>query len=524
MLRKSGLIFIVALFVAVGAIGSAAAEEPVMGGNLIVANALTLPHLDPDKSTDSSIGQIMYHVYEGLFEVDESFRPVPHLAAGYSVNEDGTRYQIELRDDVVFHNGDTMTVDDVLASFERYLANNGAGRTMAPYIDRIEASGPLEIAVIFNEPYAPFLYFLSSTVANQKLVIRPKSVIDEFGDDVITDHVGTGPFRFVSWIADQYVRMERFAEYSAHSGPSFGYSGNKQAFVDTLEFRLIREQSVRVSGVRTGEFHFADAAPRDQMTILSRDDNLQPYIVSPFRQSFLILNMGNPPLDDLRVRQAVQRAVDPEEMGYAVIGDPDFWFLNPSLFPPGHIWHYPEAGAGIYGRPDPEAARNLLEEAGYAGEPIKILNSREDEVENRSAVTLKSQLERAGFTVDVQLLDRATVVEQRSRTDGFHLHFSQFISPDPDPQVYQAWMGTNKWIGNWDDEDSRTMDAIFEDMMRETDPEARYTIVSHWQDAFYEYVPYIKLYDFKQLRLAHSSLQGYANFVHPTFFNVWIAE
>ncbi len=503
---------------------TAGAAEPTYGGTLVTANALTLPHLDPDKTTDSSVGQIMWHVYEGLFELDASFRPVPHLASGYTVNEEGTRYVITLREDVPFHDGQILTAHDVEASFHRYLRNNGGGRNMAPHVSAAFAEDDLTFIVEFAQPYAPFLFFLSSIVANQKFVVRPASIVEQFGDETITEHVGTGPFQFDSWVPDQYVRMKAFPDYAAHSGPSFGYSGAKAAYVDTLEFRIIREQSVRTAGVRTGEYHFADAASRDQYLLFQNDTSVDTWVVSPYRQSFLIVNMGHAPFDSLLIRKALQHAVDPEEMGYGVVGDTDFWELNPSLFPPGHLWHVPDAGAGIYGQPDPERAREYLEQGGYDGTPIIILNSRESDIESRGALSLQSQLEAVGFVVDVRLFDRATVVEQRSLLDGYHLHFSQFLSPDPDPQVYQAWMGTNKWIGNWDDEDSRKMDAIFEEMLITTDLDARYDVVAEWQNAFYDYVPYVKLYDFKQLRLTHPSVQGYSNFVHPTFFNVWLAQ
>ncbi len=522
MTRKLTLLFLIFLL----SFAPAAAEDADVewGGTLVAANALTLPHLDPDKTTDSSVGQIMWHIYEGLFELDEEYRPVPHLAADYDLSDDGTVYAFELREDVVFHNGESMTAADVEASFHRYLENNGGGQTIAPYVEEAYQDGDYTFVVEFSQPYAPFLFFLSSVVANQKFVVRPAEIIEEFGDDVITEHVGTGPFQFDSWQPDQYVRMTRFDDYAAHSGPYFGYSGEKQAYVDMLEFRIIREQSVRTAGVRSGEYHFADQAPRDQYSIFQSDAGIEPWVVSPYRQSFLIVNMGHEPFDNLQVRRALQLAIDPEEMGLAVVGDPDFWQLNPSLFPEGHLWHVEDAGEDIYAQPDPEQAEALLAEAGYDGKPIIILNSREDEIESRGALTLQSQLEAVGFNVEVRLLDRATVVEQRSREDGYHLHFSQFLSPDPDPQVYQAWMGTDKWIGNWDDEDSRKMDAIFEEMLITTDLEERYEVVRNWQHAFYDLVPYVKLYDFNQLRLTTPTVQGYSNFVHPTFFNVWLAE
>ncbi len=499
-------------------------EEPQYGGSLVVAHPLTPPHLDTDKTTDSNVGVIMFHVFEGLFEVDQSYRPIPHLAESYSQNEDGSFYEFTLRKGVSFHDGTEMTAEDAYASFRRYLQNNGAGRNIAPYVKEIQITGTHSFSVAFHEPYAPFLYFLASPVANQKFVIKPKSLIEKYGDGTMTEFIGTGPFSFVSWVSDQYIKLKRFDGYQAVTGDSFGYSGRKEVYVDELIFRIVTEQSVRVAGVTTGEYSFADAAPRDQLPIFQRNNRIQTYIVSPYRQAFIIVNMGNPPFDNNYARQALLHALDLEELGLIVVGDPEFWFLNPSLFPPGHIWHVPHAGAGAYNHFDIAAANALLSQSDYTGEPIIILNSREDDIESKSAIVLKNQLERVGFNVDVRLYDRATVVEQRARPDGYHLHLSQFFSPDPDPQVYGAWMGTNKWIGQWDDEHSRYMDGVFEKMLRETDYETRYAIVESWHDAFYEYVPYVKLYDYKQLRIAHERLKGYSNFAFPTFFNVWLEK
>ena len=175
MTNRFWLTVVVILTLVIG-VGGTTLAEPTRGGTLVAANALTLPHLDADKTTDSSVGQIMWHVYEGLVELDSSFRPVPHLAESVSVNDEGTRYVFDLRQDVVFHNGQRMTSKDVEASFQRYLDNNGAGTNMAPYIARSYADGEYRFVVEFIEPYAPFLFFLSSIVANQKFVVRPADI------------------------------------------------------------------------------------------------------------------------------------------------------------------------------------------------------------------------------------------------------------------------------------------------------------------------------------------------------------
>ncbi len=518
------LLFCVSSLFAAGAREAAETGKGRYGGTLVVAISQTIAHLDPDKSTDGNLGQIIDHIYEGLFEIDESFKPVPFLAESYEMTDGGKQYAFKLRQGVLFHNGKEMTSEDVQASMQRWFANNGGGKTIAPFVDSVEATGIYEIVVKFKEPYAPFLSFLSSIVANQKLRIRPKELIEKYGDEIINEPIGTGPYSFVEWLPDQHVKVKRFEDYSAHSGPSFGYSGKKEAYCDEIIFKFVPEQAVRVAGAQTGQFHFAEGVPTEQYAIYEADPELQVLMIKSNRQGFIIINKGTPPFDNLYARQALLYALDLDELATAVIGDKKFWYLEPSLFPPGNFWNDPGAGAGKYNNYDPEKAKALLKKAGYDGSPVVMINGSDRELEKRTALAVQDQLARVGIKVEPHLYDRATVVKQRRIVDAWSLHASTFFCPDPDPQVYGAWMGTKKWIGNWDDEDSRKIDEIFARMQRETDFDKRKEIVKEWYDAFFELVPYVKLYYSNSLHVAHKSLKGFELFTRWHFHNCWIEK
>ena len=526
--RTTAVLFVLLLSAGLAAAGGqreapAAPAAPTQhGGTIVIAFDQTIAHMDPDKATDGILGTISDHMFEALFEVDSSYRPVPFLAESYQMSADGKLYTFQLRKGVRFHNGKEMTSEDVKASMERWLKNNGGGKQVAAHIESIATPDPYQVVVGFKNVFAPFLSFVSSNVANQKLRIRPREIVEKYGDDVIAEPVGTGPYQLLEWVPDQHIKMKRFDGYSAHPGPSFGYSGAKAAYADELHFTFVRETAVRIAGAQTGEYHFANNVPFDQYTMLDANPDTQLFMISPNMQGFIIINQGNPPFDNVHVRQALQHAIRVEDVATAAIGDQRFWFMEASLFPPGSIWNVPGVGAGRYNVHDPAKARELLQRGGYDGRPIVILNGRDNDYETRSALTVKEQLEKVGFKVDVQLYDRATVVQQRAKKDAWHLHCSQFFTPDPDPQVYGAWMGTNKWIGNWDDADSRRLDAIFDRMLREPDLTKRQGIVKEWQEAFYELVPYVKLYYFNALHAGHRRLQGFQPFTRLTFFNCWL--
>jgi len=531
MLRKGMLVLALALLSAGLLMAAGGSEAPAggaaqsrYGGRIVAAFDQTIVHMDPDKATDGFMGMISDHMFEALFEVDASYKPVPFLAESYTMSADGKLYTFVLRQGVKFHNGKEMTSADVKASMERWMRTNGGGKQVAPYVESVTAPEPYKVVVQFKGVFAPFLSFMSSNVANQKLRIRPKELVDKYGDDVISEPVGTGPYQLVEWIPDQHVLLKRFDGYSAHSGPSFGYSGKKYAYADEIEFKFIKETAVRIAGMQTGEYHFALNVPFDQYAILKNNPDVQVYMVSPNQQGFIIINMGNPPFDNLYNRQALLYSLKLEDLATAAVGDKAFWSIEASLFPPGNFWNAAGVGAGKYNVYDPAKAQELLKKGGYDGRPIVILNGRDNDYETRAALTVKDQLEKVGFKVDAQLLDRATVVQQRAKKDAWNLHCSQFFTPDPDPQVYGAWMGTKKWIGNWDDQDSRRMDDVFDRMIKEPDFTKRQAIVREWQALFFEQVPYVKLYYFNNLHGGNKALQGFQVFTRVTLFNCWLQK
>lgn len=502
---------------------SKAISEPVEGGKLTVAIPTSPSCLDGDSVTTQDVNDIMNHVYEGLFEFDGQYEPIPQLAEGYVMENDNKTYVITLRQGVKFHNGDEMTSEDVIASLDRWFARNGNGQEVARYLDSYEANGDYEVRVTFKEPYAPFLSTISANVANQKLLIRPKELAEKYAETIMSEHIGTGPFEFAAFEPDQYVRLKKFADYTPNEKASSGLAGQRIAYVDEIEFAVVPEQAVRIAGVQSGQYQFAFDIPSDQYQVLNAENsNVQTFITSPNYQLYLILNQGSNALKDIKARQAILMGLDMVQLGALGIGDENFWHLNGCLFPKGSLWYDEKAGEGAYNVHDLEKAKALLAESSYDGSPIVILDQRENVVYAQTAIALQEQLEAIGFTVDLQLLDNATVVDKRSQKDAWDIHVNSFKAPDPDPQVYGAWMGTNKWIGNWDDDYSRQMDDIFARMLVTIDQDERYKIVQEWYQKFYETVPYVKIVDYDGLYIADGTVKDYANYTTPYFWNVYL--
>jgi peptide/nickel transport system substrate-binding protein len=499
-----------------------AQEKERFGGTLNTAFQMSVAHLDTDNSTDSMISAMMNHVYEGLFEFDENLSLTPHLAESYDVKENGLVYEVKLRENVKMHNGEIMDADDVVASFKRWLELNNGGQLISPYFNEVEKIDQNNIRFKFEEIYSPFLNILASPVSNQKFVVRAEEVVEEFGTNIIDRHVGTGPYKYEEWVPDQKLVLTRFEDYTPSPREGSFFAGERIPYLDEIVFNFIPDAQVRVSGVQTGQFQFAEEVRRAQYQIFKMDPNIENVIIYPDRISMLIYNNAEAPFDNKYARQAIVYALDFEELGYAMIGDPQFWRLEAALHEAGNPWHVSDAGEDIYGVYDPEKAKELLAKAGYDGEPLVILSGQDNEMERQGAIAIQDQLEKIGIDVELQLFDRPTVVQRRAKKDGWHMHLSPFIKIVPDPQIHQGWTGTNKWISNWDSEGSREMDQIFAEMLKEVDQEKRYQIMEKMESKLWDSVPYFNILDYSRLHIRRTELKNFKSGWQPFFWNTYL--
>ena len=493
-------------------------------GAITVAYKAAPPNLDSDQSTDWTVTAVMNHVYEGLYEFNASSEAVPHLAKSCDIENDGKTYVFHLREGVLFHDGSEMKAEDVKASFDRWFAVNEMGISVSEYVDSVDVVDDYTVSVKLNSVYAPFLNVIASPTSNQKMVVRPASLIEKYGNDVLEEHIGTGPYKFDSWVPDASVKLVKFDDYVPVEGEASGFAGERVAYANEINIQFVTDESVRVSGLETGEFMFAEEISQDKYSQVESSENTVPQIMDSDVEGMLTFNCGAAPFDDLNARKAVAIGLDLEELGTAQIGDEKFWSLDGCLFDKSTVWYDENAGEGVYAKNDIELAKEYLAKSDYNGEPVVIVQGKDDNVESQGAEDLRSQLEKIGFNVEVELYDRATVVEKRSQKEGWAIHLAYFSVWNADPQVWSAWVGTNGWITNWDDENSKKMDEIFAKMLVELDQDARYKLVQDWYNTFWEYVPYVKTIDYSRMNATNAKLQGYANYCQPFFWNTWVEE
>ncbi len=493
------------------------ADAPKRGGVLRVGMLGEPPALDAHWTTASITETLTNHVYEGLYSLDSANRPIPMLAESHSVSRDGLTYTFKLRQGIKFHNGREMTSEDVVASLARWGKQSVYGKTLFDKVTDLRAADRYTVELKLRERVA--IVLISLAVPNNFAAIYPREIAEKFPPQTkITEYVGTGPFKVVEWRPDQYIRMVRFEEYKPRNEPPDGYGGGKTAYVDEIRWIPVPDVATRVAQVETGELDFADDLNLDAYDRLKTNPSVRPIIAKPYYWLVAVLNKKEGLLRNQKLRQAWQAAIDIEPIMRNVAGGrPDFYRMDPSLaFAEVPAWHTSIAGLPWNER-NREKARRLMREAGYNREPIRFMTTQEYKWMYDFALLTKQQLEDVGFTIDLQVMDWATLVQRRNNPkayDAFTTGMGVFF--DPTHHVYLTCV----WPGWTCDEDILKLQ---DELARELDPKKRFALWARQTRQFYDKVPVIRYGDLFGLRAARNTVRGFNEKTERVrFYNVWL--
>jgi len=496
-------------------LGPAAAqmEQPKRGGTLRAAMIGEPPSLDLHWTTATITQQVTWHFYETLFTLDAKFQPIPHLAEGYEAMDGAKRYLIRLRKGVKFHNGKEMTAADVVASLERWGRVATPGKATFQTVEAVEAKGPSAIEVRLKEPSAVLIMALA--IPGSAAVIYPKEVIEATGDGQLKQFIGTGPFKFVEHKPDRHIKVVRFDEYAARPEAPNGYGGRRTAYVDEILFIPVPDVAVRLAGAETGEYHFAQQIKQDQYDRVKAMPALEPSINKPGNWATAVFNMKQGLFTDKRLRQAFHAALDKEPIMEAAFGHAEFYRLDPGISFREQAW-FSTVGAERFNERDKDKARRLLKEAGYQGQPVRWITTREYEWMYKIALVSKQQLEEVGFKIDLQVLDWATLVQRGNKPevyDVFSTGFTMAFEPSLGASVQCNWPGW--WC-------TPEKEQLLQAMMREPDFKARYALWEKVQALFWEEMPRVKYGDSFSLDVKRKELKGFRTTPHLFFWNAWL--
>lgn len=476
--------------------------------------------LDQHQTTAGITADIGYCMYETLFAYDANYQPYPMLAESYDVSDDGTVHTFALRQGVPFHNGEVMTSADVVASIERWGRISGVGKNIMAATESIEATDDHTVVWTTTTPYGTILVALSNNT--QACAIYPKSLIDAQSDDPIAsaDIVGTGPYRLVEHQPDVHILFERFEDYAAREGGANGsYAGHKYQWVDEIEFIPVPDEASRVAGMQAGDYHIGINIGNDHYPVLQGNSSLRVEILPPSQWDVFFLNWEQPLMADLNIRKAFQACLDHLPILQNSRGGGDFVVLDPSLMMKPTAF-YSTAGEELYNINDLDLARQYLEDAGYDGTPVRFMCTQEYAYMYGAAVVAQQQMEQAGFVVDLQVTDWATVLQRRAQKEEWDIFVTGHgFVPDPTQITYIGQM--NVYPGWWSDPEALD---LAQQLASETDFETRFALYEQIQQLAYEQVPAVKTGDSSTIAVWSASVGGFREQLQRgvPYWNVWL--
>jgi peptide/nickel transport system substrate-binding protein len=416
---------------------------PKRGGVLRVATVDKPVNMDPGYAQLYSSLQIYQNVYNKLVYVDDQGQFVPGLAKSWKQENDKT-WLFDLVDNAVFHNGEPMTSKDVAFTFARILdaKNKLPMRVFFSPVEGVEAVGPHQVRFHLSRPFGPLFAMLSSATE----IVNEKALKEK---DPKLFPIGTGPFKFVEWVKDDHVTLERWDKYHRPGRP----------YLDRVVFYAPADDTVRLTGLQTGRFNWIQTVPPQRIPELERGRDMKSSPGKPYFPFFFMLNASRPPLADKRLRQAIAWAVDRTEIVKLVYFGSHVVTAEPT--PEPSVW---ATGLNAHkGGPDLARAKQLLADAGFPnGLTLTYLVKSQVPVLVKTGEILREQLKKIGITLDVRPLESGQYFEELvgKKFDVAAAWWS--VTVDPDMYYYVLQHSSSPWnfCGFKNEEADRRLDAF----------------------------------------------------------------
>jgi peptide/nickel transport system substrate-binding protein len=379
-----------------------------------------------------------------------------------------------------------------------------------------------------KEPF-PFVELaLGASAGMVPVIMRAKdAATDPY--QLVTETIGSGPFRFVrgEWVPGAKVVYEKNPDYVPRAEPPSGLAGGKVVKVDRVEWLVLPDAMTKAAALQKGEIDIIDQLPLDQAPVLEK---LPHVIVRPLNpidnNGILRFNHLHPPFDNPKARQALALLVDQKEYLHAAEGDdPKWWRECWSFFVCGTA-NGTEIGAETVRRHDPARAKQLLAEAGYKGEPIVVIATREiPSIGGLGDVTV-ANLRAIGANVEVRESDWGTMVTRRAKKDPpasggwniFHTNFTSGTSFNPLTNFgVNETCGGASWFGWPCDEQAEALRSAY---IRAPDDASRRTALEALQRRLWEVVPLVPLGQYKQPIAWRDNVSGLLTATVNVYWNI----
>lgn len=403
--------------------GDEAWEACAIGGTLIYALSSDPPNMDPHIDTGSAAANVKMQIYTGLTRFWIGGEIQPDLAESFEVSDDGMTYTFQLREGVLFHNGEPFTSADVKASYER-IQDEATGASafaeLSP-IDTIDAPDDATVVLNMASPSAPllsYLAFVSTAIISSAFL--------EGGGDPNTESIGTGPFMLDAREPGVRVVVVKNPDYYRDGLP----------YLDQIDFIPYADETTRMAAALGGEVSLAEYVPWQDYETIRADENLTLHAGDAAAFMCVMYHTETEPFNDPAVRYALNFAFDRQSI-IDIVFFGEGSEITGGLVPP-ELWGHAEELDGMFTY-DPDRARELLAEAGYPdGFDCTLMSTSQYGMHQGTAEIAQQNLSDIGINCELELFDWPTVVERYAQGDfQFRIHGLGTGGVDPDTTLTQ---------------------------------------------------------------------------------------
>jgi peptide/nickel transport system substrate-binding protein len=486
---------------------------------------IELQILDPQVSTATVTRALGYMVYDTLIAMDSAGVYHPQMLEGWTASDDHLTWTFTLRPGLTFHDGAPVTAEDCVASLRRWARMDAFGKRLMDAAQDLTVVDTKTFVLRLKRPFAFVIEALGKPNAFVPFIL-PARIVASATARPITEAIGSGPFTFdkAAWVPGDKAVFHKFTAYQPRPEKPDGFAGGKVAYFDRVEFLRMPDPATRIAALQTGSVDYLEVLPFDFVDLMRHDPHITVMAPPPAAQIMGGLSVNNilPPFNDVRIRKALQIALDQSEI-MAGTGLPEDMYLPfcQDVFLCGGPYAT-DVGTEALRHPGPEKARQLLKEAGYNGERIVLLHSTDSALINPISLVVIEQIKRAGFNLDVAAGDYSSLAQRRMKKDpleqgGWNLMpvvWSGYDMINPLSHYATAYSCTGQYVGWNCDPGMPPLVAAFE---QESDPANRMALAKEMQLRVLDQAPQMFLGQFSPPSAYRSDLHG----VLPTGLHVF---
>jgi peptide/nickel transport system substrate-binding protein len=401
-----------------------AGKPAAAGGTITFALENDVIDFDPMRSRAFVDRNVHYQIYDSLVRVDSSGKIIPWLADKWDLSGDGKQVTFSLRKDVKYHDGSPFDAESVKWNIDRYRTTEGSARSgeLAP-IDSVDVVDPATVRFNLKTPFSPLL----SLLVDRAGMMLSRKAVEAGGEDFTRKafKAGTGPFVLTEAVKDDHITLEKNPDWWGKDS-----SGNKLPFLDKITVHPITNSDVRLTNLKTGDAQIANNIAGKDVSGLKNDSSLS-YMEKPAYAWSSVLPNRKPGFifEESRYVKAVSMAIDRQEILDKVffgIGTVGYGTIAPSHFA------Y-DANFKPFEKPDPEGAKQLVQQVGKGPLSFELLIAAGDPVLLQRAQLIQAHLKKADIDAQISQLEFAQVLKAQSDhtfTGMSDIGWSGRIDPD----------------------------------------------------------------------------------------------